>query len=65
MKTMTWKTKLIIVLIILALVLAGFGILSAMSYGSLLLSFTSFIVGGLCGWYGKYIYDTYFKNKVQ
>jgi hypothetical protein len=63
MKTMTWKTKLIIAAIILALALAGFGIVSAMSYGSLLLAFISWAVGTLCGWYGKNIYDKYFKDK--
>lgn len=42
MKTMTWKTKLIIAAIVIALVLAGCGIVSAMSFGSLLLAFTGF-----------------------
>lgn len=51
MKTMTWKTKLIIAAIVIALVLAGCGIVSAMSFGSLLLALTSFIVGSACGWY--------------
>lgn len=45
MKTMTWKTKLIIAAIVIALVLAGCGIVSAMSFGSLLLALTSFVVG--------------------
>jgi Na+/H+ antiporter NhaC len=63
MKTMTWKTKLIIAAIILALALAGFGIVSAMSYGSLLLAFVSWVVGTFCGWYGKNVYDKYFANK--
>lgn len=49
MKTMTWKTKLIIAAIVIALVLAGCGIVSAMSFGSLLLALTSFIVGSLVG----------------
>ena len=48
MKTMTWKTKLIIAAIVIALVLAGCGIVSAMSFGSLLLALTSFIVGSTC-----------------
>ena len=56
---MTWKTKLIIAAIVVALVLAGCGIVSAMSFGSLLLA--SLAVGGACGWYAKYIYDKYFK----
>lgn len=46
MKTMTWKTKLIIAAIVIALVLAGCGIVSAMSFGSLLLALVSLIVGG-------------------
>lgn len=53
MKTMTWKTKLIIAAIVIALVLAGCGIVSAMS----------FVVGAACGWYAKNIYDKYFKDK--
>lgn len=63
MKTMTWKTKLIIAAIIIALVLAGCGIVSAMSFGSLLLAIVSFGVGAACGWYAKHIYDKYFVNK--
>lgn len=63
MKTMTWKTKLIIAAIVIALVLAGCGIVSAMSFGSLLLALVSLIVGGACGWYLKHIYDKYFKGK--
>ena len=63
MKTMTWKTKFIIAAIVIALVLAGCGIVSAMSFGSLLLALTSFIVGSACGWYAKNIYDKYFKDK--
>lgn len=63
MKTMTWKTKLIIAAIVIALVLAGCGIVSAMSFGSLLLALTSFVVGAACGWYTKNIYDKYFKDK--
>ncbi len=63
MKTMTWKTKLIIAAIVIALVLAGCGIVSAMSFGSLLLALTSFVVGAGCGWYAKNIYDKYFKDK--
>lgn len=62
MKTMTWKTKLIIAAIVIALVLAGCGIVSAMSFGSLLLALTSFVVGAACGWYAKNIYDKYFKE---
>ena len=62
METMTWKTKSIIAAIIVALVLAGCGIVSAMSFGSLLLALASLAVGGACGWYAKYIYDKYFKN---
>lgn len=58
---MTWKTKLIIAAIVIALVLAGCGIVSAMSFGSLLLALVSLAVGGACGWYAKYIYDKYFK----
>lgn len=61
MKKMTWKTKLIIAAIVVALVLAGCGIVSAMSFGSLLLALASLAVGGACGWYAKYIYDKYFK----
>lgn len=49
------ETKLIIAAIIIALVLAGCGIVSAMSFGSLLLA--------ACGWYAKNIYDKYFKDK--
>lgn len=60
---MTWKTKLIIAAIVIALILAGCGIVSAMSFGSLLLALVSFIVGGSCGWYLKHIYDKYFKDK--
>lgn len=45
MKTMTWKTKLIIAAIVVALVLAGCGIVSAMSFGSLLLALISLAVG--------------------
>lgn len=63
MKTMTWKTKLIIAAIVIALVLAGCGIVSAMSFGSLLLALVSLIVGGACGWCLKRIYDKYFKDK--
>lgn len=59
MKTMTWKTKLIIAAIIIALVLAGCGIVSAMSFSSLLLA----VVGVGCGWYAKNVYDKYFKDK--
>lgn len=61
MEKMTWKTKLIIAAIVVALVLAGCGIVSAMSFGSLLLALASLAVGGACGWYAKYIYDKYFK----
>lgn len=61
MKKMTWKTKSIIAAIIIALVLAGCGIVSAMSFGSLLLALASLAVGGACGWYAKYIYEKYFK----
>jgi hypothetical protein len=43
--------------------LAGCGIVSAMSFGSLLLALTSFVVGAACGWYAKNIYDKYFKDK--
>ena len=57
---MTWKTKLIIATIVIALVLAGCGIVSAMSFGSLLLAL---VVGAGCGWYAKHIYDKYFKGK--
>lgn len=63
MKTMTWKTKLIIAAIVVALVLAGCGIVSAMSFGSLLLAVVSLAVGVGCGWYAKNIYDKYFKDK--
>ena len=63
MKTMTWKTKLIIAAIIIALVLAGCGIVSAMSFGSLLLAVVSFAVGVGCGWYAKNVYDKYFVGK--
>lgn len=59
MKTMTWKTKLIIAAIVVALVLAGCGIVSAMSFSSL--AVVSLAVG--CGWYAKNIYDKYFKDK--
>ena len=55
MKTMTWKTKLIIAAIVVALVLAGCGIVSAMSFGSLLLALVSLAVGAGCGWYAKHI----------
>jgi hypothetical protein len=34
-----------------------------MSFGSLLLALTSFVVGAGCGWYAKNIYDKYFKDK--
>ena len=61
MKKMTWKTKLIIAAIVIALVLAGCGIVSAMSFGSLLLALVSLVVGGACGWYTKYVFDKYFK----
>ena len=63
MKTMTWKTKLIIAAIIIALVLAGRGIVSAMSFSSLLLAVVSLAVGVGCGWYAKNVYDKYFKDK--
>lgn len=63
MKIMTWKTKLIIAAIVIALVLAGCGIVSAMSFGSLLLAVVSLAVGVGCGWYAKNIYDKYFKDK--
>ena len=63
MKTMTWKTKLIIAAIIIALVLAGCGIVSAMSFSSLLLAVVSLAVGVGCGWYAKNVYDKYFKDK--
>lgn len=63
MKTMTWKTKLIIAAIVVALVLAGCGIVSAMSFGSLLLAVVSLAVGVGCGWYAKNVYDKYFKDK--
>ena len=62
MEKMTWKTKLIIAAIVVALVLAGCCIVSAMSFGSLLLALVSLITGGACGWYAKYIYDKYFKK---
>ena len=65
MKTMTWKTKLIIAAIVIALVLAGCGIVSAMSFGSLLLALTSF-VGGSRLWMvckKKNIMIKYFKDK--
>nr|DAE74365.1 MAG TPA: type VI secretion protein [Bacteriophage sp.] len=60
MKIITWKTKLIIAAIIIALVLAGCGIVSAMDFGSLLLAVTSWAIGVGCGWYAKYLYNTYF-----
>ena len=63
MKTMTWKTKLIIAAIVVALVLAGCGIVSAMSFSSLLLAVVSLAVGVGCGWDAKNIYDKYFKDK--
>lgn len=63
MKTMTWKTKLIIAAIIIALVLTGCGIVSAMSFSSLLLAVVSLAVGVGCGWYAKNVYDKYFKDK--
>lgn len=63
MKTMTWKTKLIIAAIVVALVLASCGIVSAMSFSSLLLAVVSLAVGVGCGWYAKNIYDKYFKDK--
>lgn len=63
MKTMTWKTKLIIAAIVIALVLAGCGIVSAMSFGSLLLAVVSLAVGVGCGWYAKNVYDKYFVGK--
>lgn len=63
MKTMTWKTKLIIAAIVIALVLAGCGIVSAMSFGSILLAVVSLAVGVGCGWYAKNVYDKYFKDK--
>lgn len=63
MTTMTWKTKLIIATIVIALVLAGCGIVSAMSFGSLLLAVVSLAVGVGCGWYAKNVYDKYFKDK--
>ena len=63
MKTMTWKTKLIIAAIVIALVLAGCGIVSAMSFRSLLLAVVSLAVGVGCGWYAKNVYDKYFKDK--
>lgn len=63
MKTMTWKTKLIIAAIVIALVLAGCGIVSAMIFGSLLLAVVSLAVGVGCGWYAKNVYDKYFKDK--
>lgn len=62
-QTMTWKTKLIIAAIVIALVLAGCGIVSAMSFGSLLLAVVSLAVGVGCGWYAKNVYDKYFKDK--
>ena len=46
MEKMTWKTKLIIAAIVVALVLASCGIVSAMSFGSLLLALASLAVGG-------------------
>lgn len=46
MEKMTWKTKLIIAAIVVALLLA----------------LASLAVGGACGWYAKYIYDKYFKT---
>lgn len=61
MKQMTWKTKAIIAAIVVALVAAGCGIVSTMSFGSLILAVASLAVGGACGWYAKYIYNKYFK----
>ena len=49
--------------IIIALVLAGCGIVSAMSFSSLLLAVVSLAVGVGCGWYAKNVYDKYFKDK--
>ena len=63
MEKMNWKTKLIIAAIVIALIVTGCGIVSAMNFGSLLLSVSSFIVGVLCGWYAKYIYNKYFVSK--
>ena len=60
---MTWKTKLIIAAIVIAFVLAGCGIVSAMSFESLLLAVVSLAVGVGCGWYAKNVYDKYFKDK--
>lgn len=62
---MTWKTKLIIAVIIIALVLSGLGIVSSMSYGKLLLAVVSWFIGLACGWYAKYIYDKYFKQSEE
>lgn len=41
--------------------MAGCGIVSAMSFSSLLLAVVSLAVG--CGWYAKNVYDKYFKDK--
>ena len=62
---MTWKTKLIIAAIVVALVLAGCRIVSALDFSTLLLSLVSLLVGGACGWYAKYIYDKYFKSVTE
>lgn len=61
MEKMTKKTKLIIAAIVVALVAAGCGIVSTMSFGNLILAVASLAVGAACGWYAKYIYDKYFK----
>lgn len=61
MEKMTKKTKLIIAAIVVALVAAGCGIVSTMSFGNLILAVASLAVGTACGWYAKYIYDKYFK----
>lgn len=57
---MSLKIKLIIAAVIIVVLIAGCGIVSTMSFGSILLSLFSFLAGIGVGYGAKYIYDKYF-----
>lgn len=61
MKEMPWKT-IITIAIVITLILGGLGLVASASYGKLLLTLVSWVVGVGCGWYAKLIYDKYFKK---
>lgn len=59
------KFKLVIAAIIIVLIVAACGIVSALSFGSMLVCVASYIVGGAFGAYAYKIYKQLKDNKVE